>query len=451
MTGSLGSGRVQLRGLALRTASTDYQLDALDLHWQPVQLWQGEVRITTLALGVLRLTARAPDPTPPSLPEQLTLPLALTLEHARLARLELGQLAMGPFALSAHSDGRQHHLQLSEAITPWGSSTAALQLDGVRPFALAGVWRHGGQLAQAPINGEVRLAGTLGAVKVSLAVGYQHSALGAHATLAPFAALPFARLRQAEVTLAQFNPAQWLPGAPAAEISLSASSTPVSDQRQRIQLRARNALAGPWPARRLPWQAAQAELDVDDNTLTVRQLSVQALDGELDGSGSWQGQTLNFTSRLRGLRLRTLASALPDWPADGQLAVRGQMSAPQLSLSLNDRQQRELHAELTLTGPAQARLVRLSQLQLRDGAARLEGSGDLALAGNRRFSLTATLRQLNPARWSTALADGTLNAQVTVSGNAQPLSAQIELNVDPSSHYRGLPVSAQIISAMLVT
>ena len=444
VTGSLGSGRVQLRGLALRTASTDYQLDVLDLHWQPAQLWQGEVRITTLALGVLRLTARAPDPTPPSLPEQLTLPLALTLEHARLARLELGQLAMGPFALSAHSDGRQHHLQLSEAITPWGSSTAALQLDGVRPFALAGVWRHGGQLAQAPINGEVHLAGTLGAVKISLAVGYQHSALGAHATLAPFAALPFARLRQAEVTLAQFNPAQWLPGAPAAEISLSASSTPVSGQRQRIQLRARNALAGPWPARRLPWQGAQAELDVDDNTLTVRQLSVQALDGELDGSGSWQGQTLNFTSRLRGLRLRTLASALPDWPADGQLAVRGQMSAPQLSLSLNDRQQRELHAELTLTGPAQARLVRLSQLQLRDGAARLEGSGDLALAGNRRFSLTATLRQLNPARWSTALADGTLNAQVTVSGNAQPLSAQIELNVDPSSHYRGLPVSAQL-------
>lgn len=52
VTGSLGSGRVQLRGLALRTASTDYQLDVLDLHWQPAQLWQGEVRITTLALGV---------------------------------------------------------------------------------------------------------------------------------------------------------------------------------------------------------------------------------------------------------------------------------------------------------------------------------------------------------------------------------------------------------------
>lgn len=444
VTGSLGSGRVQLRGLALRTASTDYQLDALDLHWQPAQLWQGELRITTLTLGVLRLSARAPDPTPPSLPERLTLPLALTLEHARLARLELGQLAMGPFALSVRSDGRQHQLQLSEAMTPWGASTAALQLDGVRPFALEGVWRHGGQLEHAPINGEVRLAGTLGAVNISLAVGYQHSALGAHAILAPFATLPFARLRQAEVTLAQFNPAQWLPGAPAADISLSASSTTVSGQRQRVVLRANNALAGPWPDRRLPWQGAQAELEVDDTTLTLRQLSVQALDGALDGSGSWQGQTLNFASHLRGLRLHTLAHALPDWPADGQLAVRGQMSAPQLSLSLNDRQQRGLHAELALEGQAQTRRLRLTQLQLRDGAAQLDGSGELALAGSRRFSLAATLRQLNPARWTSALAQGALDARVTVSGNVQPLSAQMTLHVDPSSQYRGLPVSAQL-------
>ena len=116
------------------------------------------------------------------------------------------------------SDGEQHRLWVSEARTPWGEGSGEFTLAGAQPFALSGVWRHGGQLDGAPINGEARLSGDL-RLQLALARRVISTARWARATLAPFAAQPFARLRQAEATLVRLNPAQWLPGAPEADIS----------------------------------------------------------------------------------------------------------------------------------------------------------------------------------------------------------------------------------------
>ena len=149
---------------------------------------------------------------------------------------------------------------------------------------------------------------------------------------------------------------------------------------------------------------------------------------------------------LRGVRLQRLAPALPDWPADGAVQLRGRPDAPQLSVQLNDRQQRELRAELALAGVGAARKLLLNTLQLRDGPARLDGAGELALAGERAFRLQATLRQLNPARWSPQLDAGQLNAAVSVQGAAQPLRVQGELTL-ADSQYRGQPASARLVAA----
>ena len=46
----------------------------------------------------------------------------------------------------------------------------------------------------------------------------------------------------------------------------------------------------PWPAimaKRPSWQDGDAELDIDADALTFRQLTVHALDGEFTGSGHW--------------------------------------------------------------------------------------------------------------------------------------------------------------------
>ena len=76
----------------------------------------------------------------------------------------------------------------------------------------------------------------------------------------------------------------------------------------------------------------------------------------------------------------------------------------------------------------------MNTLQLRDGPARLDGAGELALAGERAFRLQATLRQLNPARWSPQLDAGQLNAAVSVQGAAQPLRVQGELTLADSQY-----------------
>lgn len=441
--GGLGAGTLQLREVSVRGAFSEYQLDTLKLRWQPARLWQGALWVDAIELGTLRVRTLAPDPTPPSLPERLSLPLALHVGRMQLVRLELGGLALGPFAGKVASDGRQHRLWIDEARTPWGQGTGEFALSGARPFAVSGVWRHDGTLDGAPINGEARFSGDLTALGVVLAVGYQHSALGARATLAPFAALPFARLRQAEATLARLNPAQWLPGAPQADISLTVSSVPLSAQRQRLSVRADNALAGNGSAGRLPWQGGEAELEVDEQQLTVRALTLQLLDGVLRGSGQWRDTQLNFDGALHGLRFQRLLPALPDWPADGTLQLRGSPHVPQLTLALNDRQTRALRAELALSGTGAQRRLALTTLQLRDGPARLDGDGELALSGAQAFRLNAALHQLNPARWSPQLDAGQLNATLVLNGAVQPLAVRGELHL-ADSQYRGLPASARL-------
>ena len=59
-----------------------------------------------------------------------------------------------------------------------------------------------------------------GDLRALLALDFATStARWARASLAPFAAQPFARLRQAEATLVRLNPAQWLPWRAEADIS----------------------------------------------------------------------------------------------------------------------------------------------------------------------------------------------------------------------------------------
>jgi translocation and assembly module TamB len=104
LDGSLASGNLRLRGVLARTALSEYQLDELALRWRPAALWRGRLDIDALELGVLRLRSLAPDPTPPSLPADLRLPLALHIEHLRLARLEVGSVALGPLLAKVDSD-----------------------------------------------------------------------------------------------------------------------------------------------------------------------------------------------------------------------------------------------------------------------------------------------------------------------------------------------------------
>ena len=97
---------------------------------------------------------------------------------------------------------------------------------------------------------------------------------------------------------------------------------------------------------------------------------------------------------LRGVRLQRLAPALPDWPADGAVQLRGWPDAPPIERAAERPPAARVARRAGAGRRRAARKLLLNTLQLRDGPARLDGAGELALAGERAFR-PATLRQLN--------------------------------------------------------
>ena len=67
-----------LKKVRIDIPSSEIELDSFLLAWQSNELWSGRLHINHLALGNVKYTARATQPSPPSpMPQSLSLPLAV--------------------------------------------------------------------------------------------------------------------------------------------------------------------------------------------------------------------------------------------------------------------------------------------------------------------------------------------------------------------------------------
>lgn len=104
--GSLASP-LRLQEIRFDTATTHLSLSALQLDWQPRALLSGRVQIDRLALGKTHYAAAPSDSLPPTLPDSLRLPLAVTVQSLEIAELVLSPTAppLTDLRLALHSDG----------------------------------------------------------------------------------------------------------------------------------------------------------------------------------------------------------------------------------------------------------------------------------------------------------------------------------------------------------
>ncbi|MCC2658337.1 MAG: hypothetical protein K0Q76_3445 [Panacagrimonas sp.] len=84
-------GPLRIEGLELEVPGAQIELDHATLAWSPLALWRRQARVAELGAGTLVIHLRErddepPDDTPPRVPH---LPLAVIVERAHLARLEI--------------------------------------------------------------------------------------------------------------------------------------------------------------------------------------------------------------------------------------------------------------------------------------------------------------------------------------------------------------------------
>ncbi|MDY7579812.1 translocation/assembly module TamB domain-containing protein [Herbaspirillum sp. RTI4] len=456
VSGNLLHG-LHLEKVAYHNSTLRIDLSSLAGSWN-IDWQQRRLNVSWLHLGMLAIDDTSPS-SPTTLPQQIQLPLALTLNDIRLQQLRYGQgtgaLELSKLQLHGKSDGTTHALTLETLTTPYGIAQADLQLSGKRPFALDGSLQLRGIIdtdKSAP-KGEqylldAKLSGSLEALNIALAASGDKLQGKAQIVATPFAALPF---QTARIDLLHINPQAFNAAAPKADISLHADLQPLASPTTPLsvggKVSASNALPGALDRQRLPLLSASADVQMNQTTQTLTALNVRLPgNGQLSGNGSLKDGTGAFTLQASSLNLQSLYGALAASRLQGPLTLRLTPQRQEVQLQLADAALR-----IGLDAAMEADNITLTDASLSAGKSSLALNGAVSLQDAMPFDLKGKLTHFNPATWiKTSPADqarlqADINMDFSASGQAVPVPPQAPPQLKLSfgihdSRYGGLPL-----------
>lgn len=385
-----------------------------------------------------------PSTTPATLPQSLRLPLGLTLNDVRVAKLTLHapELVLEDIRVAARSDGTQHTIQIEHLGTPYGEAQASLQLNGRRPFALGGNVGLQAKAGDIPVALQANLTGSLDALVVDLSASGEKLNGTAHIAASPFGAVPLSR---AQIALDHLNPHDFAPGAPQADLAVRADLRPEPGAKVfRVlgPVSVINAKPGAIDAGALPVESLRTQvlLDATRQALTGIELklagrAVLTGSGELrrekvaavvsdsaatpappqaasasgasgasgasatSGTGATAGAATEatvggFAFTLRDLDLRALYGKLPATKLGGPLDVKLDATGQRIVLDWRDAARRVL-ADVGLD----AKGTTIHALSLDAGAGKVTATGVLENGDTGAYRAQIKLSRFDPAAW----------------------------------------------------
>lgn len=445
--GTLWAG-FTLHDIRWRAQYEDADIDRLQLQWQPSALWEGQVQVQALSIGHVRLTTRPSPPTPAAgapASLSLSLPLAVQVDKLSLASLTVLPADVRLYGLQAayRYDRQQHSVQLHSLQTPWGSTSAALQLGDSSPFAIRGQLQAQGELEQIALLAGLKLGGNLLQLQVDGTASGKGMLAEAHGLLHPFAFNPYNRFSRLDVRVGGINPQAIMPAWPKARLGFAVHAEPDGGPRIKGGLSLLNSQPGPLSASQLPLSLLVGEFRADEKALHLDKLMAQLGGGQLNLTGKVEHNSLDIVALLDNIGLRTLHEAAPDDVIKGTARVAGALSGPDIKASLYGKTL-QLQTALGFQQAAAGKVLLLRQLDLTAGAGKVALSGQLGLEGRQEYLLEGKLLKADPSRLQASLPAGELNAAIKASGQlAAPLSGKVALQFAPS-RLSGAALSGQL-------
>ncbi|MFJ2992796.1 translocation/assembly module TamB domain-containing protein [Pandoraea sp. NPDC087047] len=360
-----------------------------ELRWRPLHF-----TVDKLHAGEVEL-AFAPSPPstkPTTMPASLRLPLGLTLNDVRVAKLTLHSpaLVLEDIRVAGRSDGTQHAIQIEHLGTPYGEAQANLELNGQRPFALSGNVGLQAKAGEVPVALQADLSGSLDALLVELTASGETLNGTAHIAASPFGAVPLSR---AQISLEHLNPRDFAPGAPQADLAVQADLRPepgATTFRVLGPVSVTNAKPGAIDAGWLPVESLRTQvlLDATRQALTGIELKLAGR-AVLTGSGELRRESLAAMSGEAATPSAPVASATSDVSAASATSAAGAARAPEqttanaeatvggFALTMRDLDLHALYGKLPATklgGPLDIKLDAAGQrivLDWRDAARRI--------------------------------------------------------------------------------
>lgn len=413
-----------------------WSLSLRPLHFTVDKLHAGDV--------ALAFAPSPPSNKPTVMPTSLRLPLGLTLNDVRVAKLTLDSpaLVLDDIRVAARSDGTQHTIQLEHLGTPYGEAQANLKLNGQRPFALDGNVGLQAKAGDIPVALKADLSGSLDALVVDLTATGEKLNGTAHIAASPFGAVPLSR---AQIALDHLNPRDFAAGAPQADLAVQADLRPAPGAKEfRVlgPVSVTNAKPGAIDAQLLPVESLRAEvlLDATRQALTGIELKLAGR-GLLTGSGDVRREKIAVASATapaaapasapESTASATVAATNANAAAETNADAPTEATVGGFALTMRDLDLHALYGKLPatkLSGPLDIKLDAAGQrivLDWRDAARRVLADVGLDAKGTTIHALSLEAGQGKVA------ATGVLE-----NGDTGAYQAQVKLTrFDPAAWY----------------
>ncbi|SDX86826.1 translocation/assembly module TamB domain-containing protein [Nitrosomonas sp. Nm33] len=406
-------------------------IDDIELRWQPQLLFSRQLSIDMLTVKTIE-TQSSPSPKPDKkpfvLPENLRLPLSITLQKLEIGVLQM--LTIGKEApdftitnitASVESDAQRHSLREISLDSEFGKLSGSIQMNPDKPFDLSAhatllSWLPSTQIDAAETAISIELTGNLKEIKGTV-TGKSVNAQGkGDFVLHPFATMPLATLH---LTIDKMDPSAFLADMPKANLSIHTDLIEDSAGKLQGNMVIKNSLPLPLDQNGLPMIEVRArssismdEIQFDD--ILLKMTSNASITGHFD----WQIARAMGTADLKVNQLNPAAldTRLQVAKINGYLKLTGDTAMQQGTISLQDKA-KALSLETNLTRTETA--VSLEKFTLRHHNSILTGQGQLDLKESQSFHFEGMLGQFNLASFMQA-PPSNLNATFELSGKLAP-------------------------------
>jgi len=429
----ISSGTITFEGLqgkfsamhvkTLRFTNNDLQLviHNLEFNWQPDQLLSRKLfvnHVSAKSIEFYSFSSEQPD-TVPDLPENLHLPIAVTIQNLAVTNLnyysensDAPDFVAKDLAIQLESDGQHHRLINLDIHSELGSVKASAELDGHRPFNLA---------AQAGLNspdqwGELKaiLSGSLEQLNFTLNANGAGVTGDINAQLQPYASFPIKNLN---ISLDHLNPTTFSSGIPNANLSVFAELNKDLAQKLVGEITVTNHSIAPLDNDGLPPSAIKTQVQFSASSLQFNKISLNFPDnGIISGHASWD---LNNQFGLADLNVSNfnplvIDSRLQAAQVSGSVKLSGNGESQDIIIQLHD-DNLKFDTHLTHTN----KILTFDKLHLGRGQSHLTGQGTFDLSNRQTYNFTTNLEQFNLADFMQGPVSN-LNAAIILTGSLSP-------------------------------
>lgn len=435
----------------------------VELRWSPSALWSRRLQIEALEVErLVIITSMQSDPSPPSLPSSLALPLQIGLERLHIKRTEVlrGPLPLaelGALTLALDYDRQRYRLRLAPLALSANDAQLALlaQVQGEttladrKPYAVQGTLDLSSQtqLGQQALraSGQATLAGTLEALQLGLQLDLAQAGAPAQVQgqiqLQAFAEriLGPSRLQARELDLALFSEA-----APHTRINLSLAV----DAAGRGQLQMNNAAPGDWSARKLPLTSLRLAFAQEARRFLLRDIDARLGQerrdaGRVQGHGELAGGALQLDLQLTAVDLSGLDQRIRRSALFGQVRLQHSEGQDRLQVDLAER------GKLPLTLQARASMtpsqIDVEEAHLQAAGGELRATARIGMAGEQALQAEGSFARFSPRAFVQfdGMPELLLNGRFTLKGNRAPqLGGKLQFELKDSK-LAGQPLQGQ--------